>query len=147
MRGTTEFSEYNEVLGTLAPLAANAAVGDHETGYFDLAQFHRAFIWVHIGEAGQGATIDITVNEATDLDGTGEQELTTKAPDQIVAGDQGGYVGIELRPEELTVYDDYHCVNVEVTVGTATYYYGLVAFGCIPRFVPADVTGYTELVD
>lgn len=148
MTVSEQFSEIHEVLATLAPTTANGTVAAHATGYIDLAEFHRAFVFVQIGEPGAaGSTIDITINEATDLAGTGEQAVAALAPAQIDNGDTGGYVGIEIRQEDLTQHDNYHCINVVATVGTNTYTYSLVVFGYVARYDPADVTGYTELVE
>lgn len=147
MTVSENFSEIHEVLATLAPTTANGTVAAHETGYFDMAEFHRVFVFIQVGEPGAaGSTIDITINEATDLDGTGEQAIAALAPAQIDNGDTGGYVGIEIRQEDLTQYDNYHCINIVATVGTNTYTYSLEAWGYVARYDPADVTGYTELV-
>lgn len=142
-----QFSERNEILTTTPPTDAKAAVGAHASDYVDLAEFHRAFILILLGEAASGATIDVTVNEATDTDGSDAQELTAKAPDQIVEGDEGGYVGIELQTEELDVDDGFHCISVTTTVGSDTYHHGVVIFGVDARYPPCGVTGYTELVE
>jgi hypothetical protein len=147
MTVSENFSEIHEVLATIAPTTANGTVAAHGTGYFDMAEFHRVFVFVQVGEPGAaGSTIDIAVNEATDLDGTGEQAIAALAATQIDNGDTGAYVGMEIRQEDLSQHDGYHCINVVATVGTNTYTFSLAALGYVARYDPADVTGYAELI-
>jgi len=148
---TEKFSEVTDVLATIPPLAAKAAVGTHNSGYVNLADYHRAFIWLDLGEAAQGATIDVEVTQATSAAGAGAKALTTPAgatknPAQIVAADAGGHVGIEVRSEELDITNGYVFINVAVTVGTGTYYYDLVIFGIVSRYEPVGVTDYLYLM-
>ena len=146
MDAMEQFSEVFDVLAALAPITANGAVGAHVTGYFSLADAHRAFGFLHLGTPAQGATIDVSMQQATDAFGTGAKALAGKAPTQLVAGDSGGYVGIELQSEELDVTNGYEFAQVTVTVGTDTYTYSLVVFGGPLRYAPADVTDFIEVV-
>lgn len=148
---TEQFTEVVDFLATLKPTAANAAVGTHNSGYVSLADYHRAFVYVALGEAGQGATIDIAITEATDALGTGATPLltiaaATKNPAQIVAADAGGHVGIEVRSPELDVSNLYGFINVAVTVTGNTYYYDLVIFGIVSRYEPVGVTDFLYLM-
>lgn len=142
-----QFTERAEVLDTLAPTAANAAVGTHQTSCVDLEEFHRAFIMINLGEAAQGATIDVTVWQAKNTSCADAKQMTSKAPAQIVAGDQGGYVGIEIQSEELDLNNSYHCIKVRCVVGSDTYYHSVEIFGLDSRFEPRDTSGFTELVE
>lgn len=140
------FSEVCDVLAAISPQAANGAVGAHASGYVSLADYHRAFVLLHIGEPGGASTIDVAVTEAQDALGTGAQALAGKAPNQIVAADAGGYVGIEIRTDELDATNDYDHIQVTVTVGTNTYTYSLYVFGLVPRYPPVGVTDFHQLV-
>ena len=151
MNSTERFSEVNDILATLPSSAANAGVGAHNSGYVSLADYHRAFALLNLGEPGQDATIDVAVTQATDALGTGAKALTTPAgvtknPAQIVAGDAGGHVGIEIRSEELDVTGGFGYIQVALTVGTATYYSNLTIFGTVSRYEPVDVTDYLYLM-
>lgn len=146
MLPTARFSEVHEVLATLAPTTANGTVAQHNTEWFDIAEFHRVFFLLHVGTPAGASTIDLDIYEATDTDGSDTQIIATKSITQIVAADAGVYVGIEIRSEELDVNDKFHCLRGELTVGTTAYTYSLVAFGFVPRYADCDVTGYDELV-
>jgi len=150
---TEEFSEVHDILAALAPTAVNAAVGAHVTGYVDIADYHRMFVWVHVGTPAGASTITVTVQQATDTDGADTKELTdptgvtgTKAPTQLVAGDVDGYVGIEIRSPEFDVTNGFHTLQVTVTVGTAAFYYSAVIFGIVSRYESVGITDFTEVV-
>ena len=139
---TERFTEVHEPLATIAPTAANWAVGEHNTGWVDMENYHRMVILLNIGAPQQGATIDIDVEEATDNVASGAQNL--KSITQVVAADTEGIVAIELRSEEVT--QGYSFINVEVTIGTDFYIYGLWVFGTVPHYAPVPVTAWHEIV-
>ena len=148
---TEQFSEVHDILATLKPTAANAAVGGHNSGYVSLADYHRAFVWLAVGEPAVGATIDVAITQATSAAGAGAVPLltiaaATKNPAQIVAADIGSHVGIEVRSEELDVTNGYVFINVAVAVGTDTFYYDLVIFGIVSRYEPVGVTDFLYLM-
>ena len=148
---TEQFTEVHDILATLKPTAVNAAVGVHNSGYVSLADYHRAFVWLAIGEPAQGATIDLAITQATDAVGTGAAPLTTPAaatknPAQIVAADAGEHIGIEVRSEELDITNLYIFINVEVEVAGAAFYYDLVIFGIVGRYEPVGVTDFLYLM-
>ena len=150
---TEQFTEVHDILAELAPTTAHGLVGAHVTGYADMADYHRAFVWLHIGEPGQGATITVTIQEAQDALGTGAQALMniaavpgSKSPAVIVAADSGEYVGIEIRSPELDVSNGYHFIQVTVTVGVAAYTYSCVLFGIVSRYEPVGVTDFLQVV-
>jgi len=151
MSATEQFTEITDVLATIPPLAANAGVGVHNSGYVSLADYHRAFVWLDLGEAGQDATIDVVLTQATDAAGTGAKALTTPAgvtknPAQIVAGDAGDHVGIEIRSEELDITNGFVFVQAAVTIAAATYYYDLVIFGLVSRYEPVGAADFLYLM-
>ena len=148
---TEQFTEVHDVLATIPPLAANAGVGVHNSGYVSMADYHRAFVWLDLGEAGQGGTIDVVLTQATSAAGAGAKALTTPAagtknPAQLVAADAGGHVGIEIRSEELDITNGFVFVQAAVTVGTATYYYDLVIFGIVSRYEAVGVADFVQVV-
>ena len=151
MSYTEQFTETHDVLAALAPTAALAAVATHNTGYVSLADYHRAFVWLHIGELGPLSTIDVNLTQATDALGTGAMALTniaagTKSPVQIVTADEGNYIGIEVRSEEFDVDNGYVFLNAAVVIGGEVSYYSCVIFGIVSRYEPVGVTDFQEVV-
>ena len=144
MSYTQRWTEVHEPLATLAPITANGTVGEHNTGWVDMENYYRMVILLNLGTPAQGATINIDVEEATDNDGTGIQNIAGKSITQVVAADTEGIVAIELRGEELT--QGYSFINIEVTVAVDTYTYGLWVVGCVPHYAPVPVTGWQEIV-
>lgn len=148
---TEQFSEVHDVLATIPPLAANAAGGVHNSGYVSLADYHRAFIWLDLGEAAAGATLAVAITQATDAAGTGAMALltpagVTKSPTTLVAADAGGHVGIEIRSEELDVTNGFVFIQAAITVTGDSYYSDLVIFGIVSRYEAVGVTDFVEVV-
>jgi len=147
MTYTARFSENFELLANITPETANGTVGEHNTGYVSLENYHRVIIVLTAGTPGGASTIDVDVEEATDAAGTGAQNIAGKAITTLVAADAGETVYIEVRTEELDVDNAYSFINAEVTVGVNTFTYDLKIFGFVPRFAPAAVTNIAEIVD
>jgi len=147
MTYTARFSENFELLANITPEAANGTVGEHNSGYVSMENFHRALIVLTAGEAGGASTIDVDVEEATTAAAGGAQNLAGKSITQLVAADAGETVYIEVRTEELDVDNGYSFINAEVAVGANTFTYDLKIFGFMPRFAPVSVTNIAEIVD
>ena len=145
MSYTERFSEVVDVLATLAPTTANGAVGAHNSAWASMADYHRAFALLHIGQVAVTGTLDLALYQATDSAGGGAKAISGKSITQLTASDDG-YVGIELRSEELDVAGGFDYVRVQVTVGTDTFTYSLHVFGFDMRYEPAGVTDFQELV-
>lgn len=145
MAYTERWYEGNELLAHISPQAANGTVGEHNTGWVDVSEFHRVLILVHPGEPGGASTIDIDVEEATSAAGAGAQNVTGVNPNQIVAGDAGEPGEIEFQTEEMDAANDYRYINVEVIVGTNTYTYSLYVFGIETRYRPVSTALWREL--
>ena len=148
---TEQFTEVHDVLATIPPLAVNAGVGVHNSGYVSMADYHRAFVWLDLGEALAGATLDVALTQATSVAGAGAIALTniaggTKSPVQLVVADAGGHVGIEIRSEELDVTNRYVFIQAAVTIAGDTYYYDLVIFGIVSRYEAVGVTDFVQVV-
>ena len=147
MTYTARFSENFELLANITPETANGAVGEHNTGYVSLEEYHRAIIMLTGGTPGGASTIDIDIEEATTAGGIGAQNLAGKSITTLVAADAGETIYIEVRTEELDVDGGYSFINAEVDVGVDTYVYDLKIFGFVPRHAPASVTNIAEIVD
>jgi len=144
---TERFTEGNVPL--LIEYADSQAIGAHNTAYADMRNYHRAVLVANVGEMQQGATLDILLNQATDIAGTGVKAIAGKAITQLTlaAGDSDSLVAIELRTEELDVDGGFSFVQAAVTVGGGAVEYGLVYWGIITRYAPVPVTAWTEIVD
>ncbi|MGD8499947.1 MAG: hypothetical protein PVJ86_04830, partial [Phycisphaerales bacterium] len=143
MSYTQLFSEDAELLAVIACDNANAAVGEHNSGYVFVGDYHRILILVITGEVGAaGSTLDIDVEEATDAAATGAQNVTGIAPAQLTNADAGDPVLIEFQTEDLT--QDYDFINVECIVGTNTYRYGVLVFGFHARHKPVGVALWNQ---
>jgi len=148
---TEQFTEVHDILATLKPTAVNSAVGVHNSGYVNMADYHRAFVWLALGDADAGATIDVAITEATSAAGAGAAALltiagATKNPAQIVVADAGGHVGIEVRSPELDVSNGYGFINVAVTVTGDQFVYDLIIFGIVSRYEPVGATDFLYLL-
>ena len=148
---TEQFTEVHDVLATIPPLAANAAIGVHNSGYVSMADYHRAFVWLDLGEAHQGATLDVALTQATSAAGAGAVALltpaaVTKNPAQLTVANAGGHVGIEIRSEELDVTNGYVFIQAAVTIAGNTFYYDLVIFGIVSRYEAVGVTDFIQVV-
>lgn len=140
-----KFTEVTEILAHLAPTAANAAVGDHNTDYVCMGDCHRAFVLIDVGEVAATATLDVEIWEATDVDGTGAQEIAEKAITQLSVTEEGELVGIEINSTDLDS-DDYSFLQARTTVENDTFYFALIFLGFDLRYEPADVSIYSEVV-
>jgi len=143
---TERFTEVVDVLAAIAPITANGAVGAHSTAYVSLADYHRAFVLLHVGTPGGASTIDVAITQATDTSGTGAKAITGKAITTITAADTEEYVGMELNTDELDVSAGFCTICATVTVGIATYTYSLYVFGLVSRYEPVGVTDFAEVV-
>ena len=146
MSYTERFTEVHDLLAHIPPLGANAQPGEHNTGWVDVSNYHRAVVLINPGECIASETIDVDIEEARDANGTGAQNV--KSITQIVCADSGEHpVAVELRMEELT--QDYTHINAEVTVGglqPTMYYYDLLLFGIVPRYPAVPTALWGEIV-
>lgn len=145
MSYTQRFYEDWELLAVISPQAANGAVGEHNTGWVDVSEFHRIAALVLPGEPGGASTIDIDVEEATSAAGAGAQDVTGVAPNQVVAADAGEPGCIEFQTEEMDAANDYRFVNIECTIAVNTYTFALFLFGYRGRYKPVGTGLWREI--
>ena len=146
MSYTERFSEKMYPLGYLHP--DSYAAGEQNSGYVSLANYHRAWIVLHVGDMAATATLDLDIEQATDTSGTGAKAITGKSITQLTqaGGDGDDLVCVEIQTEELDVDGGFDCINAELTVGTAAVECSLIIYGCIPRFKPTATTNWQEVV-
>lgn len=144
---TERVSEVVSVLG--GAYADSYDVGTHDTAFVSVANYHRVFFFLIVGEMQAGATLDCSLRQATDTAGTGAKAITGKAITQLsqAGGDGNDYIGIELRTEELDVANGFDCVSARVTVAGAAVEAAAGLLGFVPRYAPVDTSNWTETVD
>lgn len=128
--------------------ADSAAAGTHNSQYASLANYHRAWLVIDVGNMGAGATLDAGIQQATDTSGTGIKAIAGKTITQLTqaGGDAESLVCIELQTEELDVDNAFDVVRFYVTVANAAVEYSAILYGCSPRFAPVPTTNWQEIV-
>ena len=141
---TEQFSEVNAVLETLDSDAR--AAGNYNTGWVSVSTYHRQAIILNTGDMAQGATLDLIIQEATDVAGAGVLAIAGKAITQLTqaGGDGNDTVVIEVRSEELT--PGYSFIRAQATVANAAVDMAVIVLGIIPRYPPVPLTNVTEVV-
>lgn len=113
-------SETVAVVGVIDPDAY--AAGTYTTGWIAAKDFHRFLAIVKAGDLGVSATLNASLEQATDASGTGAKAITGKAITQFTqAGtDSNKQALINLRPDELDVANGFDYFRLSMTVGVAT---------------------------
>lgn len=117
--------------------------------WLDMADFHRAFFGLLVGDIVATGTVDFLLQQATSAAGAGVKAIAGKAITQLTqaGGDSDDACGIELRMEELDVTGRFSFVRWQLTVGVAAAEVAVfVLKGEPPRFKPTVVTAWTEIV-
>ena len=124
------------------------SVATHTSSYVSLANYHRAWCFINVGDMGSSATLDVALYQATDTSGTSAKAITSKSITQLTqaGGDGDDLLCIELQGEELDVDGGFDCVAVVATVGTAAVEFSLVLFGCVSRYDPTPTSNWAEVV-
>ena len=121
----------------------------HTSAYVSLANYHRAWLYLNIGEMGQTATLDVSFLQATTTAGAGTKAFVpAKAITQLTqaAGDGDQLVCVEIQTSELDVDGGFDCIAVLLTVGVATIELAWSLFGVISRFKEVPTTNWEEIV-
>jgi len=144
---TMRFTEEYQFGGHLYP--ANKAVATHNTDWLDMRDHHRAQFIVIVGEMAAGATVDFKLQEATDSDGSGAQDIDGKSITQLTqaGGDANSICVVEIQAEEMDVADDFRYLRGVLTVGSDTAYASVIPLRGPTRLAPVSVTNITEVVD
>jgi len=143
----------NHVSEDMYPLVSEFAdsitVAAHTSAYVSLANYHRAWLYLNIGEMGQTATLDVSFLQATTTAGAGTKAFVpAKAITQLTqaAGDGDQLVCVEIQTSELDVDGGFDCIAVLLTVGVATIELAWSLFGVISRFKEVPTTNWEEIV-
>jgi len=137
---------------TLCPLASeyadSVAAGTVNGVYSNMEEYHRAWLYINVGEMQTGATLDAGLQQAQDNVGTGVKAIAAKTITQLTqaGGDSDSIVCIELQTEELDVDGGFDFIRYYLTVGVDAVECAATLFGCESRFMPVSVANWTEVV-
>ena len=121
----------------------------HTSAYVSLANYHRAWLYLNIGEMQQGSSLDVSFLQATTTTGAdGKAFVPAKAITQLTAaaGDGNQLVCVEIQTSELDVDGGFDCVAVLLTIAGATVELAWSLFGCVSRFKAVPTTNWEEIV-
>ena len=140
---TERFSEVHQVL---AHVPADSETAEVNSGYVNVANFHRVAVLISVGDLAATATFDVDIEQATTTAGANAKAITGKSITQLTATDDDVVLIMELRTEELDVTNGFDCINVECTPATAAVEFAVIVLGCVPRFAPVSTTAVQEIV-
>ena len=143
----------NRVSEDMYPLASEFADSltavAHTSAYVSLANYHRAWFYLNIGEMQQGSSLDVSFLQATTTTGAdGKAFVPAKAITQLTAaaGDGNQLVCVEIQTSELDVDGGFDCIAVLLTIAGATVELAWSLFGVISRFKEVPTTNWEEIV-
>jgi hypothetical protein len=117
--------------------------------WLSMADAHRAFFLLLVGDIAATGTVDFLLQQATDAAGTGAKAIAGKAITQLTqaGGDSDDACGIELQAEELDVSGGFDYVRWQLTRANAAAELAVAVFLGEPmRFQPTVVTAWTEII-
>ena len=143
----------NRVSEDMYPLVAYHAdslgVSAITSAYVSLANYHRAWLYLNVGEMQAQSSLDVSFLQATTTAGAGTKVLApVKGITQLTqaAGDGDQQVCIELQTSELDVDGGFDCIAVVTTVAGAAVELAWSLFGVISRFKEVPTTNWEEIV-
>ena len=113
-----------------------------------LRDYHRAVGLVQVGALAAGATVNASILQAKDTDGTSSKAITGKAITALTDVDDSKIVAIEVRTEELDVDAGFDCIRLQiVTAGGAAALTSGLLIRFNSRFSPVGAAAFDEVVD
>jgi len=144
---THRFTEVWELFGADAD---NYAIGVYTPVAFrHVGNHQRGVLIVHVGDMAAGATVDVSLRQATVAAGTDAKAIAGKAITQLTqaGGDAGSTVVIEVRTEELDVDGGFCFLGATLTVEGNTADISILALAGCSNYAPVPTTNWTEIVD
>lgn len=144
---TANFTEIHEPGGTL--FTDSRAIGTYNTAWLSMRDHQRAVFPLNVGEMAQGATLDMAIQQAQDVLGTGAKVFTpAKAITQLTAaaGDGDDLVIVEVRTEEMDVNGQFDWIRAQVIIAGGAVELALTPLRLASAYPPVPVTGWTEVV-
>lgn len=106
------------LLGGISPRAA--AAGAVSTPWLDMQMLFTVMVLVSIGAFGAGATVDVQIEQATDVNGANAKPVPGSQITQLVAaGGNDRQAQIDLRQEDFDKNAGFRFFRVTVTIGGA----------------------------
>lgn len=139
---------FAEGFAPLAAFGAAAATTEQNSGYVNMAKYHRLVIILYV--LTTGTTLDLDVEVTTDGVSAGLFNLPGKSITQLTSSDDDVTLCIDIRADELgkpagAPSENYDWVNIEITPSGAANFTCLV-FGAEPRFAPIDQTLWEQAI-
>jgi hypothetical protein len=127
---------------------ASLAAGTYDSPWVALTNYHRGVLILNVVDMGAGATLDVSLRQATTTAGAGAKAITGKAFTQLTqaGGDADSDCCMELRTEELDVTGLFDCVGVRSVVANAAVVIAYRFYGRVPRYPPAGTSNWTEVI-
>jgi len=143
---TERFSEMANPL--ISENNLSLAAGTYDSPWVSVANYHRGALILNVVDMGAGATLDVSLRQATTTTGTSAKAITSKSFTQLTqaGGDADSDCCMEFRTEELDVTNRFDCVGVRVVVAVAAVVISYRFYGMVPRFAPVGTTNWTEVV-
>jgi len=144
---TANFTEIHEPGGTF--YVDSRAIGTYNTAWLSMRDHQRAVFQLVVGEMQQGATLDMAIQQAQDVLGTGAKVFTpAKAITQLTqaAGDGDDLVIVEVRTEEMDVNGQFDWIRGQVVIAGGAVEMALIPLRLASAYPPVPVTGWTEVV-
>ena len=138
---------FSEEAAPLAVFGSAAATTEQNSGYVNLAKYHRIAVVLHA--IGVGTTLDMDVEIATDAAAT--DVYTLKSMAQMDSEGDGEIVVVEIRTDELGTCrparsgENYDWLNVEVTP-SGSCAFSCIVYGLVPRYEPVDSTLWDQVI-
>lgn len=135
MTPNQQITEGMAILGSIDP--SSQAVGTLSTAFVPAQNFHSFLAQIKTGVFGALATVDATIQQATDALGTGAKPVVGKAITQLTAaGGNNRQALINFKAADLDGNNGFAFVRLVVTVGTAATFTDGTLYGFNPRFEP-----------
>ena len=121
------------------------------SGYVDIANWSQLMAIIAVGDMVATSTVDAKIQQATDNSGTGAKDVTGLAITQLTqAGtDDNKQAIINVTQTDLDFNNDFHFVQLSVTIGTAGSDLAALLLGFDPRYNTAsdnDASTVDEIV-
>jgi len=124
-------------------------VATHVSAWVNVEEYHRLWLFLHVGDLGALATLDAGLQQGQNAAGGGVVAIAGKTTTQLTqAGGDGtdDLLCIELQTEELDVDNGFEFVRFYVTIAVADCFYSAALFGTCSRFKPVATTNWAEIV-
>ena len=128
---------------------ANRAAAVYLTDWLSMVGHHRMQYILRVGEMTQGATLDFTVQQATDSSGSNAKAIgVAKSITQLTqaGGDGNDTIEITIDVEDMDQNGNFTHLKGILTVGTAAVYCDLLPLRGPGEDRPVSTTPLTEVV-